>query len=290
MVQVETRAAQPEDRAAVLAFCAHTWDWGDYLPQVWDDWLSAPSGRLLVATLEGRPVAVQHLRMMSAEEGWLEGMRVDPSVRGQGIGGVLGARGQAEARALWARVVRLANHSDNQVAQHLIASGQFEQVGTFVVYEAPAEPLDEVELPTPATSADLPDMLGLLGRSSVFPALGGLVYHQWAGRALDEALLDERLAGGQVLALRQGGELLACAVCQPQEAGEPTLEVGYLDGTTEGIGRLAYGLRAWAAGQGLAEVQVTIPDQLMLRDVLLGTGYQTEDMGAFWVYERALEG
>src|SRR5215468_5486230 len=55
------RQAQPQDKAAVLAFCAHTWDWGDYIPQVWDEWLADPSGCLLVAILADRPVALMHM-------------------------------------------------------------------------------------------------------------------------------------------------------------------------------------------------------------------------------------
>jgi GNAT superfamily N-acetyltransferase len=289
MPQLETRLARQEDKAAVLAFCAQTWEWGDYLPKVWDDWLADQSGRLLVATLDERPVAVMHLRMVSPEEGWLEGMRVDPAVRGQGISRAMGARGREEARALGARVVRLATHSDNSVAQHALDRDDYERIGTFVVYEAPAEQITGVEMPAPATPADLPDVLTMLDRSSIFPAMGGLAYHDWAGRALTGALLEQRLAGGDVLLLRQGANLQALAICHPQAEGQPDLQIDYLDGATEEAGRLAYGLRAVAAVRGLEQVVLVIPDQLMLRDMLEGIGYQTEDMGAFWVYERALE-
>jgi len=52
------RAALPEDKETVLKFCRHTWEWGDYVPQVWDVWLSDPQGRLLVATIDNQPVAI----------------------------------------------------------------------------------------------------------------------------------------------------------------------------------------------------------------------------------------
>ncbi len=289
MPKLETRLARPEDKAAVLAFCAQTWEWGDYLPQVWDEWLNDPGGRLLVATLDERPVAVMHLRMVAPEEGWLEGMRVDPAARNQGIARALGARGREEARALGAKVVRLATHSENSVAQHVLERDGYEHIGTFVVYEAPAGLVQDTELPRPATPADVPDVLALLDRSSIFPAIGGLAYYEWAGRALTEALMEERLASGNLLVLKQGATLQAFALCHPQEEGEPDLQVEYLDGATEEAGRLAYGLRAVAAARGLEQVVLVIPDQLMLRDMLVGTGYQTEDSGAFWVYERALE-
>ena len=52
------RAALPEDKETVLEFCRHTWEWGDYVPQAWDVWLSDPQGRLLVATIDNQPVAI----------------------------------------------------------------------------------------------------------------------------------------------------------------------------------------------------------------------------------------
>src|SRR6478735_3959218 len=63
---LEVRPARPEDRDAVLAFCAHTWSDGDYIEYVWDDWLKEDSkGVLLVGLLDGQPVAIHHMHMIS---------------------------------------------------------------------------------------------------------------------------------------------------------------------------------------------------------------------------------
>ena len=43
------RDARPEDKAEVLALTAHTWEFGDYIQYVFDDWLADPQGRFLVA-------------------------------------------------------------------------------------------------------------------------------------------------------------------------------------------------------------------------------------------------
>jgi ribosomal protein S18 acetylase RimI-like enzyme len=289
MPTVTIRLAQPEDKAAVLAFCAQTWDWGDYIADVWDQWLTDPSGRLLVAVLDERPVGLEHLRMLAPGECWLEGMRVDPAVRGQGIAGRLNEYAMQEAQKLGATVARLATHSDNRVAQRLLEQSQFEQVGTFAHYTAPAADVPGAPLPTVAGQKDLPALLAALDRSSIYPALGGLVYKDWAGRALTEALIQERLSSSNILVLRQWDDIQALAICGPPESEERALLVEYIDGTPEGVGRLAYGLRALAAGRGLEEVVLTLPDVLMLRDGLEGAGYQAEGDGFFLVYERSLE-
>jgi hypothetical protein len=122
----------------------------------------------------------------------------------------------------------------------------------------------------------------------MYPVTGGLIYVDWGDRtrALTQAVLQERLAAGQVLTLRQWDDFQAIAICGPQDTDERMLLVEYIDGTSEGIGRLAYGLRALAAERGLEHVTITIPQMLLLRDALEGTGYRTEDAGFFLVYQR----
>lgn len=288
--ELTIRSARPEDKAAVLAFCEHTWEWGDYIAEVWDEWLADPAGRLMVAVLDGRPVAIVHMQMVAPYECWLEGMRVDPDVRRRGVSKRLNAEAMNEARKLGATVARLAIHADNVRSQQAAAQGGFEQIGTFLHYEAPAEPLAGEEQPALARAEDLPALMALLDRSSVYPALGGLLYAGWSGRALTEEVMQEHLTSDMVLALQQWDDFQAIAICGFQDADDAVLMVEYLDGTSEGIGRLAYGLRALAARNGLERVLVTIPDLLMLRDVLEGTGYQAVDSDVFLVYERSLAG
>ncbi|HEX6778782.1 MAG TPA: GNAT family N-acetyltransferase [Ktedonobacterales bacterium] len=284
------RPARPEDKAAVLAFCEHTWEWGDYIAEVWDEWLTDPAGWLMVAVLDGCPVAIVHMQMVGSRECWLEGMRVDPGVRRRGVSKRLNAEAMNEARKLGATVARLAIHADNARSQQAAAQGGFEQIGTFLHYEAPAEPLPGEDQPSLARAEDLPALMALLDRSAVYPALGGLLYTGWSGCALTEEVMQEHLTSDMVLALQQWDDFQAIAICGFQDADDTALMVEYLDGTSEGIGRLAYGLRALAARNGLERVLVTIPDLLMLRDVLEGIGYQAVDSGVFWVYERSLAG
>jgi GNAT superfamily N-acetyltransferase len=291
MTDVTIRLAQSEDKAAVLAFCAHTWEWGDYIPQVWDAWLADPSGQLLVAVLDERPVALVHMQMVSPDESWLEGMRVDPGARGHGISRRINAQAMREARQMGATVARLATRFDNLIAQRAAETAGFQQVGTYLHYAAPAEVLRGAPEPEVAGPQDVPALLAFLERSNILPTTGGLIYADWGDRsqALTKTVLEERIAGGQVLLLRQWDDFQAIAICGFEDADEPVLLIEYIDGTNEGIGRLAYGLRTVAAERRLEQVAITLPNLLMLRDVLEGTGYHTEDAGFFLVYERQLD-
>jgi ribosomal protein S18 acetylase RimI-like enzyme len=296
MSEVEVRPAQPEDREAVLAFCERTWDDGDYISQVWDEWLADTEGALLVGVLDARPVALIHMRMVSAHEGWLEGIRVEASVRHQGIGRTITSRALVAAREREVVVVRLFTDSDNTSAQRLVAGLGFQQVASFVGYEAPATAAQGDEavpagaaLRTPGT-AELGRVWAFLEASNLVPLNGGLLVARWTARALTRPLLEQRLAAGEVCVLEAWGAIQALAVtaAQPQARRGAYLAVEYLDGTSEGVGRLALALRGEALRQGLGFVRVTLPDALMLHDAMAGAGYARRHDGATWCYARRL--
>jgi hypothetical protein len=84
---IAVRRANASDKEAVLSFATRTWDGCDYIPEVYDDWLVATDGVLLVATSQAvdRPIALTRLAVLSDDEGWLEGNRVEHGVRDSGV-------------------------------------------------------------------------------------------------------------------------------------------------------------------------------------------------------------
>lgn len=144
--QLDVRPARAEDRAAVLAFCAHTWSDGDYIEEVWEDWLHDDRGALLVAVSQERPIGLIHVALYSDDEAWLEGIRVDPTQRRRGVGRVLVSRALVAARERGAQVARLFTDHDNVASQGLIAGFGFKRVAEVVHYEAAALALEEPDI------------------------------------------------------------------------------------------------------------------------------------------------
>ena len=300
MQAIEVRPARAEDRAGVLAFCARTWgDDGDYIPSVWDEWLADPHGALLVAVgSDGVPVGLIHMAMVAEGEGWIEGVRVDPAVRRQGIGRVLVSRALAAAHDRGATVVRLMTDAGNTASQQLFARFGFERVATYAHYLADALAVDSASLVpegftlrTPGT-ADLERLWAFLEASNLTPLNGGLVLQGWRARALTAELLEQRLAAGEVWTLEAWGavQALAIAHANTRVRGEPRLSGKYLDGAAESIGRLALVLRAEAAHLELPLVRVVLPDEvLILHDAMDGAGYERMEDHAMWCYARTLE-
>jgi ribosomal protein S18 acetylase RimI-like enzyme len=328
---LDVRLARPEDREAVFTFCARTWPDGDYIPSVWDEWLTDDDGTLLVAVAGTQPVGLIHLRMMSPDESWIEGVRVDPTARRQGVGRVLVSRALVTARERGAQVARLFTDYDNLPAQSLFAHFGFTRIAEVVRYTAPAlEDAPEAlaggmdahastaadtprNPPTPTAAAEsapaeedntvlegahittpgedqFERVWDRLVQSNLAPLTGGLEFDGWSARALSEPFLRAEMTSGRVLMLEDWDTILALAVIQdfPGTVGErSSLDIRYIDGFSDAIGRLALVLREVAQDHGLARVTLWLPDLLILHDAMDGAGY-TRDSGAMWIYARDL--
>lgn len=106
------RPARSDDAGAVRAFATDTWPehGGDYLPSVFESWVrdDGPTARTLVADVEGRAVGLLRTVLLTPDEAWCGGLRVDPDYRGEGIARRLtqtafdwaGERGATVARAM----------------------------------------------------------------------------------------------------------------------------------------------------------------------------------------------
>lgn len=115
------RRARATDEAAVLAFASETWDGWDYIPHAWPVWLDATDGVMLVGCRpeDDRPVAVTRIAMVSPTDAWLEGIRVDPQVRGTEVAADLQVAELHWAAAQNASVIRYATSARNEGSHRL---------------------------------------------------------------------------------------------------------------------------------------------------------------------------
>ncbi len=323
--EVVVRLARPEDRDAVLAFCARTSPDGDYIEYVWDHWIRDERGALLVAVAGERPLGIAHTRMLSEDEAWLEGILVDPRERRQGVGRMLVSRALVASRERGAAVARLFTEADNRAAHALFATFGFTRVAEVRRYYAEAltpdgllelaqeqttEPADAdlselVPNPLPpAQTTAVPDDARLtiaapeeferiwawLVQSNLAPLNGGLEFANWTGRALTEPGLRRYLTQERILLLEEWGTIVALAILRdvPARGEEPArLDVTYVDGLSDSIGRLALVLREVAAERGATGVSLWLPNLLILHDAMDGAGY-TSDESPMLVYARTL--
>ncbi|MBA2557064.1 MAG: hypothetical protein H0V12_06950 [Chloroflexi bacterium] len=236
----------------MLAFATRTWDGWDYIPGAWDDWLALPDGVLLVATArhgpsgerpidaDGRPlaadvaIAMTHLLRLSDTEMWLEGIRVDPRVRGMSVASDLQVAELAWTRAHGCAVIRYVTGEQNEGSHRLGARHGLRHTRTWRRYERPTPEGaavhhwghgDEAEQKLRALRArllrelaeeklvlppDAPDELvtAIWRRVTEDPlfAANGELYESvgWAWQKLTEERFRRHVARGEVLVLDDG--------------------------------------------------------------------------------------
>ena len=299
MAQTEVRSAQPEDKDIVLAFCTNTWDWGDYIDRVWDEWLVDPHGELFVAVTDGRPTGVAHLHMVNATDAWLEGLRVDPNYRQQGIAKALNVAMLEGALRRGATNARLVTESTNAGATHLMDTIFMRHVGAFTPFHAypfvaQTKSRSRIDYSPEGTHIamgdDINEIIDYLNVSNIFPAVGGLYYVGFVGYEITASFLEKQIANQNVYLLHRWNRLDGLAIAEPREDRQgKRLSIGYIDGMTiEAISLVAYDLRQRLTQKGLDSAYVYAPDLMLIRDGLAGIEYEWEGK-TFYTYERSLE-
>jgi ribosomal protein S18 acetylase RimI-like enzyme len=295
MAHIEIRPARAEDREAVLAFCTQTWSWGDYIGYVWDEWLHNPNGQLLIATADSKPVGVVNMQMLDKTNAWLEGLRVDPNYRRQGIARALTENALLEAMRREATYARLMIETTSEASVQLFESMHMRRVGSFAIYEAPSlatsperAAKEQTQL---ATQGDLDDIIDYLNVSNIFPLVGGLYYVWFAAYPITAELLEAKIAARQLYLLRRWDRLDGLAIVDTSGEGifrKSRLSLGYIDGTTiESISLIAYDLRHHLVGIGLESIRAYAPDLMLVHDALGGIGYEPEGT-VYCTFERGL--
>jgi ribosomal protein S18 acetylase RimI-like enzyme len=294
MSERNVRPAQAADRDAILAFCAHTWEWGDYIDHVWDAWFHDPAGCMLVATANGQPVGMIHMVMPSEHDAWLQGLRVDPNFRNQGLAKMLNDAALLEAMRRGATYARLTIDSKNTPSLRLVERSFWRQIGAFAICSASALPVaqrgaSQEERTRLATLDDLDDIIDYLNSSSNFPLTGGIYYAGFTGVPISEELLQARIADRQVYLLRRWERLDGLAIANVRDERMMRLSVGYIDGmTVESISLIAYDLRCLLNELEVSQVRIYAPDVILIRDGLNGVEYEW-DGAVYHTYERSLQ-
>lgn len=295
MPQIQVRPAQAEDRDTVLAFCAHTWTWGDYIERVWDIWLNDANGMIFVVTLDGQPVGMTHMLMVSPIDAWLEGLRIDPNFRQRGLVKELNQASITEAIRRGATHVRLTVDSQNTRSIQITESGDpaMHRVGSFTLFSAtplpPASRRDKPEATQLANLEDLDEILHYLNASNIFPMTGGLYNVSFTAIPITAELLEAKIMARQVYLLRRWSRLDGLAIAEPRNDQMGTsLSLGYIDGTTiEAISLIAYDLRCRLSDMQIERLRAFVPDLVLVRDAFMGLEYKWEEM-TFYTYERSL--
>jgi GNAT superfamily N-acetyltransferase len=275
--ELTLRPVRPQDRARVVEMVEQVWGGHDYLPSVFDEWVSDPAGNFQAAELDGVVVAIHRLRPIGPGVLLYEGMRVDPSRQGRGIGHALLAAALDEARRMGAAKLRLV--TANPTAMRIFEGAGFARLCEVLPWTAGrVEGGDPARVPSVADAPRLAD----LARSDPAYARYGGVEPYWAAPAdIDEAHLARRIEEGL---LRVNGR--AFAGLSPTRSD--WVGVNFAFGRGGQLQDLLMALRFEADADGMRGVWLAAPAETPVEDDLRAVGYDPEIENRFSVYAREL--
>jgi GNAT superfamily N-acetyltransferase len=284
------RPARPDDIAAIAAFTANTFEWGDYVADELPGWLADPNGSVMVAA-DDNDIAVAMGRglLLSPAEMWFQGARVSESWRRRGIASAIGEALVEWAKAREAQVARLVTEGWNTPAQRQVAAIGFTARGKWVM----ASRVITDTGPTMATNggqrARAHRKLALAHSSEAVPAwvswrsgplagpARGLCTHGWKWMQLTVADLEAAAKEGALWSSQTGWV--------KAHRHEDRLTVGWLDCGPDDAKDMIKSLVDLAFETRADRLQVTVPEIDWLVAALQGSGSELHPM---IVYERPL--
>jgi GNAT superfamily N-acetyltransferase len=295
-ISLSFRPVLPTDKSRVLAFTTYTWgeENEDYIQYVFDDWVNEPKGEFTAAVLGDEVVGISKLTDLGDGEWWLEGLRVDPAYRRQGIAAALNRFHVDLARKLGGVVIRYMTGGENAGSQAIGARAGFQHVITCAAHLAEAS--SEFAAPQVLTAVDAPALMRWID-SPLMHYQHGAYRISWSVRTLNEREISQTIAAGRAYGLKERhGHVRAWAALREEsddnedDAREKRLRIDHLDGEPEAIIELARAMRGLAAGRHCAIVSAGISDYAPLVEAITQAGYHLNpDDFQLWVLELKLQ-
>jgi predicted PurR-regulated permease PerM/ribosomal protein S18 acetylase RimI-like enzyme len=286
--KAQIRPAQAKDKAAIADICARVFEWEDYIPGSWKEWLEDEHGELVVAESNGEVTGCGKLTRLEDDEWWLEGLRVDPDHQRQGIGRQLQAYLVGRATRIGRGTLRYGTASDNKAIHRLSSQFGFRRVSTYHPYEAHVAGVVDGPLPRQLTEADTEAAWCLIEGSPRYQAAAGMYEVLWQWKDLTREELARRLADGDGWGVDINGELAAVALVDGAREDDALL-VGYVDGLDEALAIILRALCRLAAQEGRQAMQIKPVEEPALIRAVEDAGYERNWDRDIWIFERALK-
>lgn len=326
------RRATVAHRESILFFATETWNGWDYIPNALPVWLGATDGAFLVGEVGepaggargaltdaegnplriGQPVAITRVAMVSVDEAWLEGIRVDPRVRGMGVAADLQVAELQWVAAQHATVVRYATGGENEGSHRLgardginlfarfrswwwSATGSTEDGGNKASAFDPAvreeatlrrqealKKLGAAGMVVAAQRDDIDDLWRMLNSDPTFAA-GQRLFEarSWAMAELTEALFRRHVERGEVVVRRQrgagGGWAVAILVGEQLPSEDSALRLSLLCGEGASAAALADEMRRVVDHPIRFRVPAGAPMIIEHEDAFRAAGFVTRD-------------
>jgi GNAT superfamily N-acetyltransferase len=262
--ELTLRPVRPADRERILEMTRDVWEGRDYIPRVFDDWISDSGAAFQAAEVDGVVVGLQRLRPYAPGLIWYEGLRVASTHRRQGVARAMLQSAVAESRDQGFREMRLA--TGNPDAVKLFEAEGFRRLLDIRWWRGlRVEGGESARIPDPE---DAKKMWPVVAASRGFELYAGVTADFNGAHDMTAEEL-ERLARIGMLRAGPGGR----AVAGLRDACGPNLAVAFIAGSGAALRELLTALRFEADADDLQNVTVSLPRGHPAADDLKASGY-----------------
>ena len=204
-MSIRIRRARPSDKRAIMEFVKDIWRGHDYIPYVWDEWMDDRGGRMFVAEIEGRAVAMNRIRFLEDGSGWLEGVRVHPRHRRKGLATLLGKNSVRFGRSRGVGTFKLTSASTNKAAHGSVVKMGFAELARMNIYSPSKGKRFRPSRGVRQAKADeLAQVWGRVKNSEEYSLGGGVYWDGFTAISLTPETLAKRVRGGSVYLVGDG--------------------------------------------------------------------------------------
>jgi GNAT superfamily N-acetyltransferase len=270
------RPVRPADRARVVDLTRDIWNGHDYVPRVFDDWVSDSASAFQAIELDGIVVGLQRLRPYAPGLLWYEGLRVASSHRRQGLARHMLQAAIGQAREQGFRELRLA--TGNPAAAKLFDEEGFVRLQDNRWWKGlRVEGGESPRIPGPSEAEKL---WAGIDTSPGLELWGGVTADFQGAQDLGAKELS-RLAGIGMLRSGPGGR----AVVALREPWGNNISVALVAGKGGALRELLLALRFEADADGLDDVTLSLPRNHPAGDDLRASGYDfANDEDTSYIY------
>ena len=239
------REARAGDKPAIVELTRTIWEGDDYLPRVFDEWLETATGEFYVMELDDRMAGVGRVQVTDEGDAWLEGCRVHPEVRGQGLASVLFSYQMHVVRRLGCGVARFTTAVSNEPVQHLASVTGFEKITDSFLFQG--DPVGEFTA-TVLGQAERHVAWDMIQSSDWWQATDGMKCESWEWVTITPRRFEEWLENDLVWGWMEQGRLAGVMVASENRQWDEAT-CGLITGSEAALVGLAGALRGWAVGR-----------------------------------------
>lgn len=291
--QLFVRPARHSDKEEVLKFCQRTFDWGDYIPNVWDIWLKQRHGKLFTALMGNKPVGIMRVSVTKPGETWLQAARTHPDYRRRGVATALTEACLEWAKSKGAQAALLSTDSDNYAAQKVLQKLGFAQVSDFLIMLCREIRAVRTENSRWAQKGDTEKIWDFLENSEVFEKSAGLYSVIFMWMSLGKQDLDMFMANQKVIVYDDEGTinglvLIDEAVKDVWEDEKP-FQTCYVDGDRQAVIDMIGFFKTYSAQKGIANVYAFAYNTPTIATALSEIGFRREESHTELIYKKKLD-